>query len=128
MRSSDPDHAYSLAADRARVLQHAGRDNSAMTDPMPDTDLEQIEQRALRALDAAPPPWFPFLESEGGLGGDSFIRLGDDPDVDQEMYVHVYIGGKQVSSPVRLDPIVEFVACAPDDVIRLIAEIRRLRG
>jgi len=98
-----------------------------MTDPMPDTDLEQIEQRALRALDAAPPPWFPFLESEGGLGGDSFIRLGDDPDVDQEMYLHVYIGGELVRPPVRLDPIVEFVACAPNDVIRLIAEVRRLR-
>ena len=94
---------------------------------MPDTDLEQIERRALRALDAAPPPWLPFLETGGGLGGDSFIRLGDDLDVDQEMYLHVYIGGELVRPPVRLDPIVEFVACAPNDVIRLIAEVRRLR-
>jgi hypothetical protein len=99
-----------------------------MTDPLPDTDLEQIERRALRALEAAPPPWVPFLETEGGLGGASFIRLGDDPDVDQEMYLHFYDGGAQVRSPVRLDPIIEFVACTPEDVRRLIAEIRRLRG
>jgi hypothetical protein len=115
------------AADRARALQHAGRDNDVMTDPLPDTDLEQIEQRAQRALDAAPPPWLPFLETGGGLGGCSFIRVGDDPDVDQEMYLHVYTGSEQVTSPARLDPIIEFVGSAPDDVIRLIAEIRRLR-
>jgi hypothetical protein len=99
-----------------------------MTDPLLDTDLEQIERRALRALDAAPPPRVPFLETEGGLGGCSFIRLGDDTDVDQEMYLHVYDGTAEVRSPVRLDPIIEFVACAPEDVIRLIAEIRRFRG
>jgi len=67
---------------------------------MPDTDLEQIERRALRALDAAPPPWLPFLETGGGLGGDSFIRLGEDLDVDQEMYLHVYRGrGGELSGP-----------------------------
>ena len=108
--------------------QHAHSDNDYMTDPMSDTYLEQVEQRALRALDAAPPPWSPFLETEGGLGGDSFIRLGDDPDVDREMYLHVYTGIEQVRSPACLDLIVEFVACAPEDVIRLISEIRRLRG
>jgi hypothetical protein len=69
-----------------------------------------------------------FPETEGGLGGESFIRLGDDPDVDQEMYLHLYDGAAQVRSPVRLDPIIKFVACAPEDVRRLITEIRRLRG
>jgi len=62
---------------------------------LPDTDLEQIERRALRALDAAPPPWVPFLETQGVPGGSSFIRFGDDPDVDQEMYLDVYDGGEQ---------------------------------
>lgn len=99
-----------------------------MTESLPDTDLEQIERRVLRALDGAPPPWVPFLETEGGLGGGSFIRFGDDPDADQEMYLHIYCGTAQVSSPGRLDPIIEFVACAPEDVRRLITEIRRLRG
>jgi len=119
---------HSRAVDRARALQHADRDNDVMTDPLPDASLEQIEQRLRRALDAAPPPWVPFLEIKGGLGGDSFIRLGDDPDVDQEMYLYVYAAGELVRSPVRMDPIIEFVGCAPDDVIQLIAEIRRLRG
>jgi hypothetical protein len=114
--------------ERGRALQDAGRDNGVTTDPMPDADLEQIDLRALRALDAAPPPWLPCLESEGGLGGDSFIRLGDDPDVDQEMYLHVYTGRELVRSPVRLDPVIEFVGRAPGDVLRLIAEIRRPRG
>jgi hypothetical protein len=63
-----------------------------MTDPLPDTDLEQIERRALRALDAAPPPWVPFLETEGGLGGCSFIRLGDDPDVTRKC-ISMYMTG-----------------------------------
>ena len=70
----------------------------------------------------------PLPRDRGGLGGDSFIRLGDDPDVDQEMYLYVYAAGELVRSPVRMDPIIEFVGCAPDDVIQLIAEIRRLRG
>src|SRR2546430_15815469 len=100
-----------------------------MADPLPDTDLEQIERRPLRALDAAP-PLGPFLETQGGLGGggSSFIRFGDDPVTDQEMYLYVYDGGEQLRSPVRLDSIVEFAACAPEDVMRLTAEIRRLRG
>jgi hypothetical protein len=32
------------------------------------------------------------------------------------------------SPEARLDAIVKFVAYAPEDVMRLIAEIRRLRG
>ena len=117
------------AADRARALQHAGRDNDVMTDPLPDADLEQIEQRAQRALDAAPPPWLPFLETGGGLGGCSFIRIGDDPVTDQEMYLEVQTGDGQLTSPdVQLDQIIDFVARAPEDIMRLIAEVRCLRG
>jgi hypothetical protein len=52
----------------------------------------------------------------------------DDPDTEQKMYLHVYTGIEQVRSPARLDPIIEFVACAPGDFIQLIPEIRRFAG
>jgi hypothetical protein len=98
-------------------------------DPLPDTDLDQIRQRALKALDAAPPPWIPEMETRDPIGGCSFIRFGDDPAVDQEIYLDVRIStGKMTSPDARLDSIVDFVAHAPGDVMRLIAEIRRLRG
>jgi hypothetical protein len=48
-----------------------------IADPLPDTDLDQIEQRILRALGAAPPPWSPELETRGPIGGYSFIRVCD---------------------------------------------------
>lgn len=44
-----------------------------MIDRLPDTDLDQIEPRALRALDAAPPPWIPEMETRDPIGGCSFI-------------------------------------------------------
>jgi hypothetical protein len=45
------------------------------------------------------------------------------------MYVDVYVGARRLTSPVaQLDAVIDFVAHAPSDVTRLIAEIRRLRG
>jgi hypothetical protein len=70
-----------------------------MIDPMLDADLEQIEQRVLRALDAASPPWIPEPETRSSIGGCSFIRFGDDPVVDQEIYLDVHISGRQLTSP-----------------------------
>lgn len=100
-----------------------------MIDPLLDTDLDQIKQRALRALDAAPPPWIPEMETREPIGGCSFIRFGGDPAVDHEIYLEVRTGtGKMTSPDARLDSIVDFVAHAPGDVVRLIAEVRRLRG
>jgi hypothetical protein len=100
-----------------------------MVHPLPDADLEEIEQRTLKALDAAPPPWVPELETRGPIGGCSFIRFGEDPVADQEIYLDVHTGDRQLTSPdVRLDSIIEFVARAPEDILRLITEIRRLRG
>lgn len=98
-------------------------------DALPDPELVEIEQRAARALDVAPAPWNPMLETQGGLGGCSFIQIGDDPAVDNEMYIDMHLGTRQLTSPgARLDAVVDFVAHAPTDVARLIAEIRRLRS
>ena len=100
-----------------------------MADPLPDTSLELIEQRAVRALDAAPLPWIAEMETRAPIGGCSFIRFGDNPAADQEIYLEVQTGHGRMTSPdARLDSIIEFVACAPEDVMRLIAEIRRLRA
>ena len=95
MRPGQHVHEPSMPAPGAGTLSCRGpgaRRGSVLTAimtswPLPDTDLERIEQRALRALDVAPPPWSPFLKTDGGLGGDTFIRVGDAPDVDQEMYL-----------------------------------------
>ena len=100
-----------------------------MADPLPDAELNQIEQRALRALGAAPPPWIPELETRAPIGGCSFIRIGDDPVIDREMYLEVRTADGQLTSPdVQLNQIIDFVARAPEDTMRLIAEVRRLRG
>ncbi len=48
---------------------------------------------------------------------------------DREMYLEVRTAGGQLTSPdAQLDQIIDFVARAPEDIMRLIAEVRRLRG
>lgn len=100
-----------------------------MNDSLPDAELIEIQQRTIQALDVAPAPWKPWLETrDGGIGGCSFIQLGDDPDVDHEMYIDLHLGTRRLTSPdAQLDTIIDFVAHAPSDVVRLVAEIRRLR-
>lgn len=98
-------------------------------DALPDAELVEIEQRAARALDVVPTPWNPMLETLGSLGGCSFIQIGDDPAVDNEMYIDVHLGTRQLTSPdARLDAVIDFVAHAPTDVAHLIAEVWRLRN
>jgi len=98
-------------------------------DALPDAELLAIEQRAMRALNVVPTPWNPLLETRHGIGGCSFIQIGDDPAVDNEMYIDVHLGARQLASPdARLDAVIDFVAHAPTDVARLIAETRRLRS
>ena len=71
-------------------------------DALPDAELMEIEQRTARALDVVPTPWNPWLETLGGLGGCSFIQAGDDPAVDNEMYIDVHLGPSQLRSPVAV--------------------------
>lgn len=101
----------------------------SVMDALHDADLTDVEERALRALEVAPAPWISRLETRHGIGGCSFIHAGDDPAVDNEMYIDVHLGAIRLASPdPRLDTVIDFVAHAPADVIRLIAEIRRLRN
>lgn len=100
-----------------------------MEDLLPDQELTKIEQRAMQALDVAPAPWKPQLETRHDIGGCSFIQLGNDPEVDHEMYIDLHLGTRRLTSPdAQLDAVIDFVAHTPSDVTRLIAEIRRLRS
>lgn len=72
-----------------------------MSDGIEDDELAEIEQIAVRAFAAAPTPWIAQLETRQSIGGESFVRLGDDPDLDQELYVRLYNGLDEIASPKR---------------------------
>jgi hypothetical protein len=117
------------AALRVMTWARSRGDNAVMSDGIGEAELAEIEQRAARAFAVAPAPWVALLETRGGLGGESFIRLGDDPVLDNELYVTLDLGTKRVASPdVGLDAVIEYIAQACDAIPRLIAEIRRLRS
>jgi hypothetical protein len=100
-----------------------------MSEPMSDEDLDQITQRVASALRVLPPPWRPWLETREGTGGCSFVQAGGEPDEDNELYFDVRLGRRRLTSPdVELDAIIDFVGNAGDDVLRLLTEVRRLRG
>ncbi len=100
-----------------------------MSNDIEEAELAEIEQRATRAFAVAPTPWIARLETRQPIGGETFIQLGDDPAVDQELYIRLYTGASEIASPdVGLDAVVDFIAHASDALPRLIAEIRRLRN
>jgi hypothetical protein len=100
-----------------------------MSDGIAEADLVQIEEQAAQAFAVAPTPWLALLETRHGIGGESFIRLGDDQALDHELYIRLYNGADEIRSPdVGLDAVVDFIAQAANVIPRLIAEIRRLRS
>lgn len=117
------------AAPRVTTLDRSSREDVVMSDGIEDKELGEIEQRAARAFAVAPTPWVGQLETRSAIGGQSFIQVGDDPDLDLELYVRLYNGLDEITSPnVGLDAVIDFIADASDAVPRLIAEIRRLRS
>jgi hypothetical protein len=104
---------------------HHGR----MSDRLSDADLDEIEQRVRKALEVAPSPWTEYLEGRYATGGSSFVQVGDaDVDPEIEMYVDVQEGDDRWSSPdPRLDAIIDLFGHAPNDIQRLLAEVRRIR-
>ncbi|MEN9620768.1 MAG: hypothetical protein RL499_961 [Actinomycetota bacterium] len=85
---------------------------------MTDDDLGEIEER-LNA--ASKGPWQPFVEGRDHLGGDNFIRVGGLDDNEPDMYV------TRDSSPASVADL-DFIAHARQDVEKLLAEVRNLRG
>jgi hypothetical protein len=105
------------------------RENAVMSDGIAEADLVQIEEQAAQAFAVAPTPWLALLETRHGIAGESFIRLGDDQGVDHELYIRLYKGAEEITSPdLRLDAVVDFIAHATNVIPRLIAEIRRLHS
>jgi len=82
-----------------------------------DEELTRIETRLARASE---PPWRPFLESLGGMGGESVIWVSAAGDDVRDLYLLIDDG-------VAPDPIYHFVGEAPQDVEMLIGEVRARR-
>lgn len=100
-----------------------------MTESLADKELHEIEGRVELALQHAPEPWVGFLETREAIGGSSFVRFGTHPDRDDDFEIDLRYGADRAISPdARLDAIVELIAHAPNDLRRLIDEIRRLRN
>ena len=82
------------------------------TGPLSDAELEAI---AARCAAATPGPWRSFVEGRDHLGGNDFIQTvdGDGPDI-------------ELTGTTLADQ--DFIAEARQDIPRLLAEVRRLRG
>ena len=95
-----------------------------MTDPVPipDQELDEIEQRAHAA---SPAPWEAFIEARDHTAGEDFIRIGGFDDAQPDMYIQHYLGATSVRVPAT---DLDFIAHARQDIPRLVAEIRRLRA
>jgi hypothetical protein len=83
-----------------------------------DAELAEIERRAAAATKG---PWEAFVEGRDHWAGDDFIRTGGLDDESPDMYVS--LDGRP-AGPNDLD----FIASARQDVLDLVAEVRRLRA
>jgi hypothetical protein len=94
--------------------------------PVTDDELAAMDKRIAAA---APAPWYGWLETRHSTGGESYIEIAPDADEDNEIYISRFAGTRELKSPnAQLDADIDFIAHAREDMPRLIAEIRRLRG
>ncbi|MDP3156561.1 MAG: hypothetical protein Q8N23_28070 [Archangium sp.] len=80
---------------------------------MTDEELEQIRARSLAA---APGPWKAHIEGRDHESGSSFIMTGEGSNRGED----IELSGATVAD-------YDFIACARQDISRLLAEIARLR-
>jgi hypothetical protein len=99
-------HAFS---DIPRLL-----DALASGSPLPAEDATEI---GIRIASASPGPWVVFLESDGGMGGDSVIVVSES---DSEADIYLWLGPDPAPSAIFL-----FVAEARQDLPALLAAARR---
>jgi hypothetical protein len=102
---------------------HARAGNlSRMSDDVSDEELDAIERRAQAATRG---PWKSFVEGRDHWSGDNFIRTGGLDDDSPDMYVTLYYGAEKVPAPPA---DLDLIAHSRQDVLRLVAEVRRLRA
>jgi hypothetical protein len=82
--------------------------------PLPAEDATEI---GMRIASASPGPWMVFLESDGGMGGDSVIVVSES---DSEADLYLWLGPDLAPSRIFL-----FVAEARQDVPALLAAARQ---
>jgi hypothetical protein len=78
--------------------------------------FERLEDATSRCKNASPSPWKVFLESDGGVGGNSVIWVSD-ADAEPDLYLWV-------DSEPAADADFEFVAAVRQDLPRLLAAAR----
>ena len=83
---------------------------------------EELTAAEDRALSATPGPWWSWVEGRDGLAGDTFIGRGVEGARQSDLYLSADPGER-----IRVEDH-EFIAHARQDVPRLVAEVRRLRG
>jgi hypothetical protein len=100
------------------------RQTAIVSDEITDDVLDQMLARAEASLRS---PWQSFVEGRDHFGGDSFIRTGGLDDASPDMYVTLSYWDDNPVKPATAD-VLDFIAAAREDVPRLVAEVRRLRG
>jgi hypothetical protein len=93
-----------------------------MSNGITDEELDAIEARTEAATKG---PWKAFVEGRDHWGGDNFIRTGGLDDAAPDMYVTLYFGTNKVPAPPS---DLDFIACSRRDILRLVEEVRRVRG
>ena len=99
----------------------------AMTvdDALTDADLDAMQERIAATSRGR---WGAVLETRAATGGTSCIQIQSGvTEQDDEMYLSRFVDGRQVKVNPQLDANLEFIACAHEDMPRLVAELRRLR-
>lgn len=86
-----------------------------MRDEMTDEELDEIERRCEAARHG---PWRSYAEGRDHESGSNFIMVGSD---DGARSKDIELSGATVEDQ-------DFIAHARQDVPRLLAEVRRLRG
>jgi hypothetical protein len=92
---------------------------------------EELDSMEVRTAAASMGAWIPVLETRRATGGASCIQIAPATAVeDDEIHLSRFTNGEQVqvSPDLQLDADLDFIASARQDVPRLIAEVRRLRG
>jgi len=89
-----------------------------------DRELDEIAARADAALTQ---PWESYVEGRDHSSGDSFIRTGAMDNDAPDIYVTLSYWSDEPPKPAGAD-VLDFIAAARQDVPRLVAEVRWLRG